>query len=112
MAGYFLPRDLNTEGFQPWGHQMWPTVNWRAMLVAGGGGQGGGNFSSVIPVVIVILQMGLKNRKGKNKIFFLHRNYFFFNLSLGERYNSEVSPSSLQSFLERQEFLITSVNSH
>ena len=83
MAGYFLPRDLNTEGFQPWGHQMWPTVNWRDMLVAGGGGQGGGNFSSVIPVVIVIRQMGLKNRKGKEQDFFFTQKLFLLQSQFG-----------------------------
>lgn len=33
----------------------------------GGGIQGGGSLSSVIVVVIVILQIGLKNRKGKEQ---------------------------------------------
>ena len=50
----------------------------------GVGSQGGGSLSSVIVVVIVILQIGLKNRKGKEQDFFLHRNNFFFNLVWGK----------------------------
>lgn len=38
----------------------------------GVGSQGGGSLSSVIVVVIVILQIGLKNRKGKEQDFFFY----------------------------------------
>ena len=63
MAGDFSPRDLNTDGFQPWGHQMWSTLV--AVVVVGMVVV----IVAVVAVDTVILQIGLKKGKGKGQKF-------------------------------------------
>lgn len=82
---------------------MWPTVNSRAMLVMGVGGySGGGSLSSVIVIGDSHTTDWAEKSKRERTRFFFYTEIISSSIWFGERYDSEVSPGSLNRFLGRQ----------